>query len=143
MVAGVSGSVQSGIGGTMVRLCLRAGLMLAHLVLFGCANRQELDLTQWRDYQPATAEEVSRPVKTSANPPKVRSPQTMISYAADSHDELESVGTVGRSIRPVDEPKHMRPWPKRGTPEFEQLQAEEIEQENRVKAAIRNICRGC
>ena len=37
----------------------------------------------------------------------------------------------------------VRPWPKRGTPEFEQLQAEEIEQENRAKAAIHSICRGC
>jgi len=127
----------------MVRFCVLVGLMLTHLVLSGCSNRQQLDLTQWREYRPTAAEKLSRPVTTSASAPQVRLPQAMISHASDAHDELESVGTVGRSTRTIDEPKHMRPWPRRGTPEFEQLQAEEIEQENRVKAAIHNICRGC
>src|SRR5262245_4852857 len=125
----------------MVRFCVPAGLMLAHLVLVGCSSRQHVDLSQWREYRPTTAEELPQPVKESA--PQVRSRQAMISHATDAHAEVESVGTVGRATGTIDGPKHLRPWPKRGTPEFEQLQAEEIEQENRARAAIQSICRGC
>jgi hypothetical protein len=127
----------------MVRFCVPAGLMLAHLVLFGCSARQQVDLNQWREYRPTTAEELPRPVKASANPSQVRSRQAMISHATDAHAEVESVGTVGRANETIGGPKHLRPWPKRGTPEFEQLQAEEIEQENRARAATHSICRDC
>jgi outer membrane murein-binding lipoprotein Lpp len=127
----------------MVRFCVLAGLMLAQLVVSGCSNRQQVDLTQWRDYRATTAEELSRPVKASANPSQVRSRQAMTSRATEAHAEVESVGAVGRATGTMDGPRHLRPWPKRGTPEYEQLQAEEIEQENRVRAAIQSICRGC
>lgn len=127
----------------MVRFCLPAGLMLAHLVLSSCSNRQQVDLTQWREYRATTTEELSRPVKTPSNSSQVGSPQAMISHATDARDEVESLETVGQTTGTIDGPKHMRPWPKRGTPEFEQLQAEEIEQENKVRAAIHSICRGC
>jgi len=131
----------------MVRFCVSAGLIVAYLVVSGCSHRQQIDLAQWREYRGTaggtTAEELSRPVKTRANSTQARPPQTMTSRAKDERDQLEPVGTVGRSTGTIDSPKHMRPWPKRGTPEFEQLQAEEIEQENRVKAAVHSICRGC
>ena|SRR5215475_14072464 len=127
----------------MVRFCVPAGLMLAQLVLSGCSSRQQLDLTQWRDYREKTAEELPRPVKTSANPSRVRSAQAVAAHATDAQSEVESVGTVGRAAGPNDGPRHLRPWPKRGTAEFEQLQAEEIELENRAKAATQSICRGC
>src|SRR5262245_8013190 len=127
----------------MVRFCAPVGLLLAHLVLSGCSNRQQLDLTQWRDYRPTTAEESSRPAKASAKSGTVRSQQAMHSRATDARAEVESVGTVGRATGTIDGPKHLMPWPKRGTPEYEQLQAEEIEQETRVRAAIQSICRGC
>ena len=130
----------------MVRFYLAASLVVAHLVLSACSYRQQGDFAQWREYRGAagatTAEELSRPVKTR-NSAQARSPQTTTSRAADERDQVELVGTVGQSTGAIDGPKHMRPWPKRGTPEFEQLQAEEIEQENRVKAAVHSICRGC
>jgi hypothetical protein len=131
----------------MVRFSVPAGLIFAQIVLAGCSYREQVDMAQWREYRTATgtttAEELSRPGKTRANSAQARSSQAMISRAKDTRDDVESVGTVGQTTRPVDGPKHMRPWPKRGTPEFEQLQAEEIEQENRVKAAVQSICRGC
>jgi len=131
----------------MVRSCVPAGLMVAHLVLSGCSYRQQVDLAQWREYRSTTetktAEESSGRVKTRANSAQARSPQTTLSRATDAVDDVQPVGTVGQSSGRIDEPKHMRPWPKRGTPEFEQLHAEEIEQENRIKAAVQSICRGC
>jgi len=89
----------------MVRFCVPVGLMLAHLVLSGCSNRQQLDLTQWREYRAATAEESSRSVKASPNPSQVRSRQAMISRATDAHAEVESGGTVGRATGTIDGPK--------------------------------------
>src|SRR5262249_50300481 len=119
------------------------GLLLAQLVVSGCSSRQQVDLSQWRDYRDATAEESLRPVRTSAKPSRVRSAQAAASHATDAQSEVESVGTVGRAAGANDGPRHLRPWPKRGTPEFEQLQAEEIELENRAKAATQSICRNC
>jgi hypothetical protein len=133
-------------GGTMVRFCVPAALMVAHLVLSGCSHRQQIDFAQWREYRSATeatTAELSRPAKTRANSVQTRSSQTMISRAWTARDEVGSAGTVGQTTRTTDAPKHMRPWPKRGSPEFEQLQAEDIEQENRAKAATHSICRGC
>jgi hypothetical protein len=37
----------------------------------------------------------------------------------------------------------IRPWPKRGTPEWDQLQAEELAREQRIKEVMSSICRGC
>jgi hypothetical protein len=127
----------------MARFCVLAGLLLAQHVLSGCASRQQVDLTQWRDYRETTVEELSRPVRTSAKPTRVRSAQAMAVRATDADAEVGSVGTVGRAAGTIDGPRHLRPWPKRGTPEFEQLQAEDIEHENRAKAATHSICRGC
>src|SRR5262245_46595312 len=131
----------------MVRFCVPAGLMLAHIILPGCSHRQQVDLAQWREYRSVTgtttAEESSRPAKTRLNLAQARSPQSMISHATDARDVVQLIGTIGTSTETVDGPKHMRPWPKRGTPEFEQLEAKEIEQENRIKTMIHSICRGC
>jgi hypothetical protein len=45
-------------------------------------------------------------------------------------------GSIARS-------NNIRPWPKRGTPEFDQLQAEEQAREQRIKEVLSSICRGC
>jgi len=127
----------------MARFCVLAGLMLAQLVFSACSSRQQLDLTQWRDYRGSSNEEVSRPIRTSAKPSRVRSAQAVAAHVTDAQSQVESAGTVGRAAGPNDAPRHLRPWPKRGTAEFEQLQAEEIELENRAKAATQSICRGC
>jgi hypothetical protein len=36
-----------------------------------------------------------------------------------------------------------RPWPRVGTPEWQQIQVEDAERERRIQDAIQNICRGC
>jgi hypothetical protein len=52
--------------------------------------------------------------------------------ALTSADDI--TGSVARSIRP---------WPKRGTAEWDQLQAEELAREQRIKEVLTSICRGC
>ena len=53
-------------GGTMIRPCLLTGMALATLVLGGCLNAQHPDLSQWRPYRPAMAEDSSRRIKSAA-----------------------------------------------------------------------------
>jgi hypothetical protein len=43
----------------------------------------------------------------------------------------------------IARPNDIRPWPKRGTAEFDQLQAEELAREQRIKEVMSSICRGC
>ena len=135
----------------MIRFSIPVGLTIATLTLPGCANRQQVDLSQWRDYRPDTREESTSRTKVtvqSEGVSGVKSAGTKVAMRSQEtpsvkSDVTESVGTVGRAAGPVDGPRHMRPWPKRGTPEFEQLQAEDAEREARIKDAIRSICRGC
>jgi hypothetical protein len=42
-------------------------------------------------------------------------------------------------VRPIE----IRPWPNRGTPEWNQLQAEELAREQRIKEVMSSICRAC
>jgi hypothetical protein len=51
-------------------------------------------------------------------------------------DAGEITGSIARS-------NDIRPWPKRGTAEFDQLQAEELAREQRIKEVLSSICRGC
>jgi hypothetical protein len=43
----------------------------------------------------------------------------------------------------IARPDAIRPWPKRDTPEWNQLQAEELAREQRIKEVMSSICRGC
>jgi hypothetical protein len=43
----------------------------------------------------------------------------------------------------IARPQEIRPWPKRGTPEWNHLQAEELAREQRIKEIMSSICRGC
>src|SRR5262245_42207355 len=115
----------------MMRAWMPVGLVCAGLILSGCSNWHYVDLAQWRQTNAAAADQSSRHVKTSLGRPQASSP-----WAAAAQDAVESTATVGKS-RPL------KPWPKVGTPEWDQLQAEEMERERRVKEAVQSICRGC
>lgn len=115
----------------MMRVCAPMGLALAGFILSGCSNWHYADVAQWRQAHPAAADQSSRRVRTSSP-----SPQATPSRVTAARGEVVTTGTVGES-RPL------KPWPKVGTPEWEQLQAEEAERERRVKEAVQSICRGC
>jgi len=103
------------------------GLALSSLILSGCSSAPNVDATQWRPYRLTTADDPPRRVRRAAPSPEARTIQ-----AAGGHD----AGTIGGA-------SSLKPWPRRGTREWDELQAQEAEQENRVSAAIRSICRGC
>ena|SRR3977135_3293680 len=107
----------------MIRFCTVLLLIGVGASLCGCASRHE-----------AMRAEVQQPqrVKNDVSPePAVATQRTQ--PAALTGD---ITGSIARS-------NDIRPWPKRGTPEFDQLQAEELAREQRIKEVLRSICRGC
>jgi len=91
--------------------------------LCGCASRHE-----------AIATEVQQPLRVShevSPEPAAATPRTPPPVPPNAGD---ITGSTGRSSRP---------WPKRGTPEWDELQAEELAREQRIKEVLSSICRGC
>jgi hypothetical protein len=91
--------------------------------LCGCASRHEAIDAEARQPQ-----RVSHEVWPEAD---VATPRTQPPVPANAGDVT---GSTARSNRP---------WPKRGTPEWDQLEAEEIAREQRIKEVLSSICRGC
>jgi hypothetical protein len=113
----------------MVCLMIRfgTGLLLICLgaSLCGCASRSEV--------LRAEAPQLKR-VKDNVSPaPPVATQGTQPAALTDAG---EITGSIARS-------DDIRPWPKRGTAEFDQLQAEELAREQRIKEVLSSICRGC
>src|SRR6266705_2495174 len=91
--------------------------------LGGCASKHEAVRAEVQPLQQVT-HDVSRDPAAA----------TQRAQPASLTDDI--TGSIARS-------NDIRPWPKRGTPEFDQLQAEELAREQRIKEALRSICRGC
>jgi hypothetical protein len=91
--------------------------------LCGCASRDQSMRAEVR--QPQQVKHVVSPDPAAATQ---RAQPTALT------DDI--TGSIARS-------NDIRPWPKRGTPEFEQLQAEELAREQRIKEVLSSICRGC
>jgi len=109
------------------RLPMLVGLAFSSLILSGCSSGPNVDTTQWRPYRLATVDDPPRRVRRAAPSQEARTIQAGGGQAA---------GTIGGT-------SSIKPWPRRGTREWDELQAQEAERENRVNAAIRSICRGC
>ncbi len=113
------------------------GLILATIILFGCASSTSVDTTQYRLYRPGMESEAPRRVGTAP-----RRPAPVL--ARDAESEIPVTGTVARSsAQPPGQSTAHRPWPRVGTPEWQQLQTDDAERERRIQDALRNICRGC
>ena len=91
--------------------------------LCGCASRQEVIRAEIQ--QPHRGEhEVS-------SEPAIATRTTQSAASVD-----DSTASIARS-------QEIRPWPKRDTPEWKQLQAEELAREQRIKEVMTSICRDC
>ena len=116
------------------RLCTPLGLVVATLIVGGCSNApfvatHSVDTSQWRLYRPGMGSAPPRRARTASRP----SPSVL---ARGASIEVEVTGTVAPS-------RAHRPWPRVGTPEWNEIQAEDAARERRVQEAIGNICRGC
>ena len=92
-------------------------------ILWNCSSRPEVIRTEVRQ-RPSIKD-------GAASEPSVA--RRRIEPAA-----LNNLGDITGSID-----RSGRPWPKRGTPEWSQLEAEEIAREQRIKEVLSSICRGC
>ena len=103
-------------------------------VISGCAGGYYVDPADVRARQLASAGRVSGPERTAV---RVVSRSRAQPGSSASQNDIDVTGATGRS----DEAK---PWPKRGTPEANRLQAEEAARDRRIGEMLRNgICRGC
>src|SRR5262245_62642241 len=96
-----------------LRLSMLVGLALSNLILSGCSSGPNVDTTQWRPYRLATADDPPRPVRRAAPSPEARPIQ-----AAGGKD----AGTISGA-------SSLKPWPRRGTREWDELQAQAAEQD--------------
>jgi len=94
-------------------------------ILCDCSSRHEVIRTEVRQQRPINDDEPSeRAVARSRIP------------ASAVTDAAEVTGSIGRT-------GDIRPWPKRGTAEWDQLQAEELAREKRIKEVLNSICHAC
>jgi len=107
----------------MIRFGKTLLLIVLGAILGNCSSRPEVIRTEIRQRPPIEDHTVSE--STVA--------RQRIEPAALNND---LTGSVGR-------PSDIRPWPKRGTPEWNELQAEEIAREQRIKEVLSSVCRGC
>ena len=121
----------------MCRFATWLGLILATVILSGCVSTRPVDTSQYRLYRPGM--EAETPRRVAAAP---RRPAPVL--ARDADGEIPVTGTVAQSAAPsATQSTVNRPWPRVGTPEWQQLEAEDAARERRIQDAINNICRGC
>jgi len=121
-----------------MRQILKALILLAtSVVVSACTNGYSVDLAGLQQRHATIVE------KQSVAAP-VRRQESQKALAAASDQESATTGTVGHaSDITVGRAKEFKPWPKRGTPEAQQLEAEQSAREQRDKEAMKSICRGC
>jgi len=85
----------------------------------------------------------SRYAALHADPPRVQRVKYDPSPEPAQRGEPATVTDAGDTTGSIDRSNATKPWPKRGTPEFDQLQAEELAREQRIKEVLSSICRGC
>jgi hypothetical protein len=104
-------------------------------VISGCSRGYYVDPADFGARRPAVSERAAAPERT---PAQVVRRSRAEPVATARQDDSEITGTIGSSSSQVS------PWPKRGTPEFNRLQAEEAERDRRIDQMLRTgICSGC
>ena len=117
----------------MIRLPTAFWLIGAGIALSGCSNAYYVDLAQVRQQRLATAYEPAPAQRTRVS---LRSSEVPPARAEVAREQAESMSTE----RQTDD---IKPWPKRGTPEFERAQVEDAERERRLQQVLNSICRAC
>lgn len=111
--------------GQMIRFGYALSLIGVGASLCGCASRHEAMRVE--------AQQLQRVEHDLSPEPAVATQRAQPAALTNAGD---ITGSIARS-------NDIRPWPKRGTPEFDQLQAEELAREQRIKEVLSSICRGC
>jgi len=121
---------------TLSRTIMRYGIAICWLgvstVISGCSGGYYVDPAAFTAKRPAASQRFDGSERVSAQ--AVRRRVQPVSARSNSP---EITGTTGRG----DE---VRPWPNRGTPEWDKLKAEDTDRERRIEQLLRTgVCRGC
>src|SRR5262249_43205165 len=111
-------------------------LLAIGAVSSACSNGYYVDLAEVRQRHAALAEQ--QPTLKRVKRPRARAAPAV---PESQHEITSSAGPHSHTA--MASGNEFKPWPKRGTTEAEQLQAEEIKREQRINEVIHNICRGC
>ena len=123
-------NLRYGIARCGVAICLLG----VSAVVSGCAGGYYVDPADYVTNRPVRAQRIVASERDSAL--AVQRSRTRLVEAARPK-ALGTAGTTGRG-------NELRPWPKRGTAEWDQLQAEEAAREQRIERILRNgVCKGC
>lgn len=139
----------------MRHLSTLAVVLAVGLVSSACSTGYDADLAELRqqhataaepqssaEQQPAAEQEPLAEQEPAVAAKRVKRPPAGTARASAPASQRDT--TVGQeSHTGMARGNELKPWPKRGTPEAEQLQADEIKQEQRINELIHNICRGC
>ncbi len=133
----------------MNRYLAVGGLALAGLMLSACAGGPLVDRAELGQSRTGAVEAPARRVAHAPRPrresrqaqrperARVAGPADT-AFASEAPAPVETTGSIGSHRA-----NQHRPMPFVGTPEWQQLQAEEAERERRIQRAMQNICRGC
>ena len=120
--------------GTLIGSARVICLLGMSAVISGCSFGYYVDPADYLDKQPTTLERVALADRAPAGTARRTEAQPVATAPSGSS------ATTGRPVRGDT----MRPWPKRGTPELEKLQAEEAERNRKIEELLRTgVCRGC
>jgi len=109
----------------MIRFGKALLLIVLGAFLWNCSSRPEAIRTEVRQQ------------------PSNKADTALESTVARRRIEPAALNNSGDGTSSISRPGDIRPWPKRGTPEWNQLEAEEIAREQRIKEVLSSICRGC
>jgi hypothetical protein len=109
----------------MIRFGKALLLIALGAILWNCSSRPEAIRTEVRQK------------------PSIKDDTALESPVARRRIEPAAPNNSGDVTSSIGRPSDIRPWPKRGTPEWDQLEAEEIARERRIKEVLSSICRGC
>jgi hypothetical protein len=128
----------STLRGTIMHSARVVCLLGVSAVISGCSFGYYVDPVDYLDKRPAASERVVSVERSRT----ARQPEAQPVAAVPSGNSA-TTGAAATASTPArgDETK---PWPKRGTPELEKLQAEEAERNRKIEQLLRTgVCRGC
>jgi hypothetical protein len=124
--------------------------------LAACSGGYYVDLAELRSRHPTIANANAGPstdagrrrgrrdVHTGTVEPAAGVPSSSVpAVASPSASSSASARTIGHHDESRRWMNAATPWPSRGTPEYDQMLADEAERERRTEQAMRSICRGC
>ena len=135
------------VGAMKIQISTPVGVMLAMLIVSGCSNGYYVDQAQTSRYSAMAQDEPVQVARAPRATPEVATVRSNLGRESLALANARAGGVVLNDAAPTGSINRDgsvgKLWPKRGTVEWDELQAEETARENRISDVMRSICRGC